>query len=99
MSDTELVALLSHRILWTKKPYVTVEIDGHHVATVQLELTVVLDVNSLVAGVRGGQLVELHGGNCDVTASLAIQGVEVAEQQGYLDLPGVVPLGRGIPLV
>jgi len=74
-------------------------VDNHRVATVELGLSVVFDISALVAGIRGGRLVAVHSGRCDVTATLAIQDTEVISRQVHIELPGIIPLGRGIGLL
>ena len=98
-ASTELVELATHQITAAKHPSVTVLVDGAHVATLQLDLSVVFDVTAVLAGIRGGRLVALHTGRCDITATLAIDGTDVATRQAHLELPGTVPLGPGIRLL
>jgi hypothetical protein len=95
----ELVDLATHQITATQRPAVKLLVDNHRVATVELGLSVVFDISALVAGIRGGRLVAVHSGRCDVTATLAIQDTEVISRQVHLELPGIIPLGRGIRLL
>jgi|ERR1039457_640568 hypothetical protein len=97
--STELVDLVTHQITTTQQPSVTVLIDGHRVATLQLDLSVMFDVTALGAGISAGRLVTLHSGRCDITATLAIQGTNVITRQAHLELPGIIPLGPGIRLL
>ena len=96
---TELVRVATHQITVTQHPSVTVKVDGRRVATLELDLTVVFDVTALLAGVHEGRLVAIRSGRCDITASLAIGGTDVISRQANLELPGVVPLNPGIPLL
>jgi len=95
----ELVDLATHQITAAQRPAVNLLVDNHRVATVELGLTVVFDVSALVAGIRGGRLVAVHSGRCDVTATLAIQDTKIISRQVHLELPGIIPLGRGIRLL
>jgi hypothetical protein len=95
----ELVDLATHQITATQRPAVNLLVDNHRAATVELGLSVVFDISALVAGIRGGRLVAVHSGRCDVTATLAIQDTEVISRQVHLELPGIIPLGRGIRLL
>ena len=97
--STELVSLATHQISTEQRPYVTVLVDGHRVATVELGLSLTLVVTALLAGISAGRLVALHTGRCDVTAALAIQGSDLVTRQAHFDLPGVIPLGPGIRLL
>ena len=96
---TELVPLAEHQITSVMHPYVTVFVDGYQVATIHLDLSFLFDVQAVLAGIRDGQLVALHSGHCDVTATLAIEKTEVASKQVRFTLPGVVPLNPGIRLL
>jgi hypothetical protein len=95
----ELVQLATHRITASQQPYVSVLVDGCRVATLQLGLSVVFDISVLLAGIKAGRLVALHSGHADITATLAVEGVEVVSKQGHLELPGVIQLGVGIRML
>ena len=95
----ELVDLATHQITATQRPAVNLLVDNHRVATLELGLSVVFDISALVAGIRGGRLVTVHSGRCDVTATLTIQDTKVISRQVHLKLPGIIPLGQGIRLV
>ena len=97
--STELVPLAEHQITSATHPYVTVSVNGYPVATIHLNLSLVFDVKALLAGIRDGQLVALHSGHCDVTATLAIEETDVITKQASFQLPGVIPLSPGIRLV
>ena len=92
----ELVGLTDHQVTARQEPTVAVLVDGSRVATLHLGLTLVFDVTGLLAGIRGGRLVALHAGRCDITATLAIEGTDALTKRMSLDLPGVVPLSPGI---
>lgn len=96
---TELVPLAEHQITSVLHPYVTVFVDGYQVATIHLDLSFLFDVQAVLAGIRDGQLVALHSGHCDVTATLAIEKTEVASKRVGFTLPGVIPLNPGIRLL
>jgi hypothetical protein len=97
--STELVQLASHQVTEEQQPYVSVVIDGHRVADLTLDLSVVFDVSALLARVRAGRLVAVLSGHCDITAAVALQGADVVSKQAHLELPGVVSLRRGIRLL
>ena len=97
--STELVSLATHQISTEQRPYVTVLVDGHRVATVELGLSLTLVVTALLAGISAGRLVALHTGRCDVTAALAIQGSDLVTRQAHFELPGVIPVSPGIRLL
>jgi len=97
--STELVALAEHQITSATHPSIAISVNGHPVATIHLDLSLVFDVRALLAGIRGGQLVALHAGHCDVTATLAIDRTDVTTRRGSFQLPGLIPLNPGIHLV
>jgi hypothetical protein len=94
----QVVDLASHRITSVHRPYLTVLIDDVQVAKIDFELTVVFDVKALVAVVRAGRLVALRGGQCEVAATFAAEGILLAQQRRQLDLNARLPLGAGIQL-
>lgn len=97
--STELVQLVTHQVSTSQRPYVTVLVDGRRVATFQLGLSVVFDVSALLAKVHAGRLAAIHSGSCDITATLAIDDIEVASKQARLELPGEIALTRAIRLL
>lgn len=97
--SSELVRLATHSVHVAREPYVSVLVDGRLIATVRLSVSVVFDVSALLAGISAGRLVAVHAGRCDITGTLAIEGVEVASGQASLDLPGVIPLTPGVRLL
>jgi hypothetical protein len=95
----ELVDMAGHQITMTQHPAVIVLVDGLQVATIRLGPSVVLRVHAMTAGISGGRLVALHSGRCDISASLAVQEINVLTRQAHLMLPGVIPLSPGIRLL
>jgi hypothetical protein len=94
----EVVDLVSHRIRSVHRPYVSVLLDGAQVARLDLEATVILDVKALVGVVRTGRLVEFRGGQSEVTALLAAEGVQLAHRRQPIDLQVALPLRSGVQL-
>jgi hypothetical protein len=95
----ELVDMAVHQITMNQHPSVIVLADGLQAAAIQLGLSVVLRVNAMTAGIGAGRLVALHSGRCDITATLAVQGISVLTRQAHLMLPGVIPVSPGIRLL
>jgi hypothetical protein len=95
----ELVSMATHEVTLDQRPSISVLVDGQQVASLQLSLSIVFEVHALLLGISDGRLVAVHTGNCDITATLAIQGNEVLTRSGHLPLPGVVRLGQGIRLL
>jgi hypothetical protein len=97
--STEVVQLASHRVTGSQHPFVTVSVDGRDVATLNLGLSVVLNVHALLADISAGRLAAVHAGRCDITATLAIEEVDVVTREAHIELPGVVALQHGIRLL
>jgi hypothetical protein len=97
--SSEVVELARHRLTSTYRPHVDLLVEGRQVTSLPVELTLVFDVHSLVATVRGGRLVGLQCGQCELTATLSAAGATLAQRNGELDAALLVPLGAGIPLV
>ena len=90
----ELIDLATHQITATQRPAVNLLVDNRPMATVELGLSVVFNISALVAGIRGGRLVPVHSGRCDVTATLAIQDIS---RRVTFALPGIIPAGAENP--
>jgi hypothetical protein len=97
--SSEVLDLATHSITSTHKPHVDVFVDDTKVATVRFDLSVKFSVKGVVATVRDGCLVTLQSGVCDVVGTLAAQGRELAKREGHYELPLLVHLGDGIPLL
>ncbi len=97
--STELVSMSAHEVTLDQRPSVNVLADGQQVASLQLGLSIVFDVNALLLGISGGRLVAVRSGRCDITATLAVQGTDLLVRHAHLELPGVIPLRRGIRLL
>ena len=96
--STELLPLATHQITVTSDPDVTVLVDGYRVATLQLSLSIVCDVQPMLVRISAG-LVCIESGRCDVTSSLAIAEAETTSRTVRFGLPGVVPLRGGLRLL
>jgi hypothetical protein len=97
--STELVSVSSHEITLDQRPSISVLVDGQRVATLQLGLSIVFDLNALLLGISGGRLTGVRSGRCDITATLAVPGTDLFVRRAHLELPGVISLRRGIRLL
>jgi hypothetical protein len=95
----ELVSLVTHRVTAEQQPSIKVVVNGTPVATVQLRFTVDFDVSALLTEITEGRLVAIHTGRCDITATLAIDDIDVATGQMRLELPGAISVTSGIRLL
>jgi hypothetical protein len=96
---TELVSLASHRVRMSQQPSVAVLVDGRQVADLRLGLLLVFDLKAVLARVSAGRLVAVISGSCDVTATLAIDDIDVVSKQGNLELPGEAALTKPLRLL
>ena len=96
--STELISMSSHEITLDQRPSISVLVDGQRVATLQLGLSIVFDINALLLGIHGGRLTGLRSGRCDITATLTLQGTDLLVRRAHLELPGAISLRRGIRL-
>jgi len=97
--SAELVIVTSHQIKLDQQPSISVLVDGQRVATLQLGLSIVFDLNALLLGISGGRLTGVRSGRCDITATLAVQGTDLLNKRAHLELPGVISLRQGIRLL
>jgi hypothetical protein len=97
--STELVSMATHQVALEQRPSVSVLVDGQKVATLELGLSIVFDVNALLLGISGGRLIAVHSGRCEITGTLAVQGTDLLVKRAHLELPGVISLRRGIRLL
>ena len=88
--SSEVVELATPRISTAHHPSVELLVNDVHVATVTFDLEVEFVVKALVVTVRDGHVVSLHTGSCDLAATLAAEGVQLASRRGHLELPLVV---------
>lgn len=87
---SEVVELATHRVSSAHHPSVELLVNDVQVATVTFDLEVEFVVKALVVTVRDGHLVSLHTGACDVAATLAAEGIQLASHRAHFELPLVV---------
>jgi hypothetical protein len=87
---SELVELATHRVSSVHHPYVELLVNDMRVTTVNFELHLEFEVKALVASVRNGHLVSLHSGDCDLSATLAAEGILLASKRRHFSLPVIV---------
>jgi hypothetical protein len=97
--SSEVLDLASHSISTAHEPRVELQVDGVPLATLSFALSLTFELKAAVATVRDGRLVSLHSGVCDVEGSLEAGGKQLASRSGHFQLPLLVPLGSGVPLL
>jgi hypothetical protein len=88
--SSEVVELATHRISSVHRPFVELLINDLHVASVNFELDIEFVVKALVVTVRNGHVVSLHTGACDVAATLAAEGLQLASRRAHFELPLII---------
>ncbi|MGW5240341.1 hypothetical protein ACWEOW_15540 [Monashia sp. NPDC004114] len=96
---SEVVDLAAHHITSNHNPRVELRVDDVTIATVTFELSLGFTLKAVVATVRAGRLVALNAGQCDVEGSLKAEGKQLAKRTGHFELPLLVRLGNGVPLL
>jgi hypothetical protein len=95
----EVLVLTPHRVTATYRPRVDVFVQDRKVESVDFELRVEFDLTGVCAVVRSGQLMAVRGGECLVTAMLALEGAPLWERRAHVDLIPLVRLNPAVPLV
>jgi hypothetical protein len=88
--SSERIQLATHRISSVHRPSVELLVNDTHLTNVNFELEVEFVITALEVTVREGQVVSLHSGDCDISATLTAEGVQLAGQQRTYQLPLVV---------
>jgi hypothetical protein len=88
--SSELVELATHRITSIHRPYVELLLNDTHLTYVSFEFDLEFVVTALAVTVRHGRIVSLHAGDCDVSATLAAEGVQLISRKERLPLSRIV---------
>ena len=96
---SEIVELATHHVSATQRPYFDLLADDVRVGRIHLELQLDFTVAGLIAIVREGCLAAIQSGRCTVTAALMVEGERIASRSAHFDLPMIVKLGTGLPLL
>jgi hypothetical protein len=95
----EVVDLVTHTISSSHHPRIELIVDDIKVATLGIDLDLAFTVKGAVATVHGGRMVALHTGDCYLVGTLSAQGRQLAAQERDVQLPLLLHLGDGIPLL
>jgi hypothetical protein len=98
-SCTALVRLGGRDIILDQHPRVDVMWGNVTLTVVKFELRIDIKVLQLTGHVRGGCLVALDGGPCEIAAAFKAAGVTLAARRARFDPKAVIQLGTGIPLI
>jgi hypothetical protein len=89
-----VVPMGSRRVSLARRP--VVEVAG--APPVRVEVAVDVDLTGVAAVLRGGALIAVTGGRCEVTASLSVSGVCLARRVASVDPSLAVPPADGVVL-
>jgi hypothetical protein len=95
----ESVDLVTHRIESTHRPNVELSINSTRLAVIEIELNIAFTIAGMRAVVEQARLTKIESGTGTAAGSLTIHRVEITKKQRQFDLPGVVRLGKGLPLL
>ena len=98
-SASAVVPLWTQDISLTQNPRIDLELGNATVAVIRFELKVDIKVIGVAGVVRGGALVALEGGHCEVTASFSAAGACLGKKTAEFDPHRAIPLGKGIRLI
>ncbi|HET8988615.1 MAG TPA: hypothetical protein VFN43_08910 [Humibacillus sp.] len=97
--SSEVLDLASHSITSKHEPRVELRLDDIPIATVEFALSLTFVLKAAVATVRDGRLIALHSGVCDVEGKLEVGDKQLAKRSGHFQLPMMMRLGSGVPLL
>jgi hypothetical protein len=99
---SQVVRVYDHLVTSKHTPYVEVVAGAKRIARIDFPIDLTFRIHALEATIRGGRLVALHSGTCELEASLATrlatQEIPLIRRTVTVRLPLQVPLGVGIPL-
>ena len=95
----ELVGLANHQVSLAHEPYIELLLDGRPVTTIRFQLSLDFEIAALVLVIRSGHITAVRAGTCKVSAKMAIEGAHVAGGTKNVDLPVIIRIGKGIPLL
>ena len=95
----ETVMMGTHKIEYSHRPQVDLQVNGIAMGTVQIVLQATCTLKAVRAVITGAQLTAIKSGTCTAAGTLSVAGVEVAKRERKLDLPGEVGLHRRITLI
>lgn len=76
---TDHVNVATQKVTWSTSSSVDLLVDEVPVGTATVTLQVVFDITALEADVRAGRIYMFQAGKCSISASLAVNGFELAQ--------------------
>ena len=96
--ESSVVELLTHTVTWTEEP--VVEVVFNQIWTVKIRITIKAEIK-LEGGalvIKDAKIMKLRTGKIVVTATVAVQGVELPSKAVPMELPGELSFGDGIAI-
>lgn len=93
------VALMSHHIKSSHKPYIELTLDGAPAGQIDFEIALDILVEPGVLVIQDGKFKRIEAGRCQVTGSLACEGKTIVERSSReFSWPAGISFGEGIPI-
>jgi hypothetical protein len=89
-----VVDLARHVIDWTHRPYVDVLVDDVPVCRVNLTVELKFTVAGITVVIRAGRIAEVRSGDVELTATVTVEGTQVARCKKRLDIGAAISLGE-----
>ena len=93
------VDLAVHKVSFGYEPIIDVRVGDWMIGTITIQVSVEALIEGVRAVVRGGRLTAIRSGSCNVESTLAVGGQEVLQLAASFNLPAVIHLNPGIPLL
>jgi hypothetical protein len=95
----ELPTMMSQKINLSHQPYIDLLLDGKKMITVTFQLELECKIAGVVPIINSGYLTAVRAGTCDVRGSFGVEGTNIVERSKNFDLPSILQLKNGIPLL
>ncbi|MFL5542766.1 MAG: hypothetical protein ACJ8J0_27540 [Longimicrobiaceae bacterium] len=96
--ESSVVELLTHTVTWTEEPVVEVIFNQHWTVKIRITLKAEFTLASGALVIKDAKIMKLRTGKIVVTASVAVQGVDLPSQAVPIELPGELSFGEGIAI-
>jgi hypothetical protein len=87
-----VVPLADHTLTSAYSPAVDIVVDAATVTSIPFRVVLATTIEGGLLVIRGGRMVAVRAGRVRLSASLACEGVRIAEHEAELDLPAVMGL-------
>ena len=91
--------LASHKISLAHEPSISILLNATTVTTINFRLEAEFEIAALTATIRSGYLTAIGAGACKVHGTLAVEGSTIVNGSKTFELPGIIRIRNGIPLL